>query len=166
MKIMDVIKDKTVWIKGLVIGVISIALTYIFSLFNLPKLALTFSTIEINVRDQIAQGISPTLGGKALSLIGGWIPFTIPNMIVIAISAALTFMVGSILIETIKALPQGKNAVQKMAWTLLYGTIVTTAILSMSLAAVTVPIILTLGVYYIIIAIIMGQLEKNKVLNF
>jgi len=87
------------------------------------KLGLGINQLFSSV--DVTSGITPTVGNKILSFVGGVIPFnfTFPNILVTFLSAFAVLVVGGFMLATWKKIPSFKGKTGQLASTILWGAI-------------------------------------------
>src|SRR3990167_977254 len=91
---------------GGVVGLASMLLAYLFgTLLKGWGATITFATYDINVRQQLEQGIASgatkTLTEKLLGLFGGLIPATFSDYLLVAGAGFLVVVLGKIVVDLI-----------------------------------------------------------------
>jgi len=107
-------------------------------------------------------GLTTTLGNKVIGIFQNLISFDIGSIIALFISAVIIVYVGDWMKSSVKALPSGKTAWQRVALTLLYGTI-PFYLLFVGIGLPAFGTIIGLGAYYIGVALVLGVLQNLKV---
>lgn len=104
--------------------------------------------------------ITEGLGQQTIAALEGIVRIDFTSIIYIFISATLILFVGTLLVDNIKALPQGKTPTTQLALRLLYGT----AVFYLLLIGFKMPALQTavgLGIYYVVVAFTLGIVQKN-----
>ena len=127
---------------GLVVGIISIVLSYLWRF--VPGVQVTFTTFD--VRAQIVKGLGTGVGDKVASFFQG---VSFPNPALVLITAAAITVVGALALELFKFLPLlSKSPAGQFAGVIFYGSIITAAVLSRSLSfLMSIPFIVVLILY-------------------
>lgn len=151
---------------GATVGLASTLLAYIFG--NLLKgfgATITFATYDVNVRQQLEQGIATgatkTLSEKFLGLISGLIPATFQEYALVFIAGIITVVVGQYLVDLLNV------KVKNQLWAVMVaGTVGLSAIVKFTsvLTLSYIPVLVGLGIYFAIVTFAIDQLVKNKVI--
>lgn len=153
---------------GFVAGLVSLGLTWIIGMLKIPVVNLTFSAVDVNVRDRIIQGIDPSLGGKVLSWMQGFVPISLPSVLGLFVTTFLIVFAGKIAYELIPFKVKGRYA--RVALIMLYGTVIGSAIVAWSIPAVSlswIGIMLAMFIYYLIVgAATMAIDQQLKMVKF
>lgn len=105
---------------GLLVGVIAMLLQWIWT--KIPSLTViaNFSTIELNLRQQITGGIGTDVGQGILNFLN--MSVTLNQMLLILLSSVVIVFTGSILVSLLKI--KAKNKKQGVWYTMLGGAVV------------------------------------------
>ena len=159
-----VMSGKTAWKLaryGGLLALIGAGLAFLFGAFHPPK--IIFSTIpDVNVREQILSGVSPDVGNKLLSYLGGIIPTDslVVGLIAVALSGAAIFLIGGFGLSLVKR--NFPNPTWRGALIGVIGSAAVTAILTLfkiSLVPFGITLV-TLLLYYAILVFIANGLAK------
>ena len=154
---------------GLVFGAIAWILSFVVKALNLPTANITLSTLDINVREQIVQGVDSSAGGKVLSFLGGVVPSGLEGILTIFISSFLIVLVGTMLFNIVirkRGSPQ-----RNLTLIMLFGTVA----LSFVIPGMTDPalnlnflgVLVALLIYYgIVTAIVLWLSNQNFAKGF
>ena len=112
-----------------------------------------------------ATGITSTIGNKVVSILQNLVSFNIESIVYLVISASLIFYAGTFMKRTFKFLPNGRTEWSKLALILLYGTAVFYLIL-IGLALPPVGTLIGLAVYYAVVAVALGLIQKHMKVKF
>lgn len=108
-----------------------------------------------------ATGITSTIGTKTIAIMQNLVAFDLMSIIYLFISASLIVLVGRFARSKLN-LPQGRTAWQKLALVLLYGTI-PFYLLLVGFGLPAMSTIVGIVVYYVLVALVLGGLQKLKV---
>lgn len=127
--------------------------SYVFGYLGLGINQL-FSSVDVTT------GITPTVGNKILSFVGGVLPlnFTLPSILITFLSAYAVLLVGSFMLSSLK-LPSFKGNTGKLASTILWGAIP----IYLVLVGFTIPsfaVIIGLAIHTFIVAFVAGWLGQ------
>ncbi len=129
---------------------------------------LTFSTLDVNVRQQIVSGVDTSLGTNLLNVFGG----NFSNIAGGAVGALLMAVVGSILLVLVgrfvyEYVPWGKEQNIRLIAVLLYGSVVGGWIVSFmsGTGGVKIPAlnaIIAMTIYFFIVAVVYNFASKTQ----
>src|SRR3990167_2453893 len=132
---------------------------------------LTFSTLDVNVRQQIISGVDTSLGNQMLNLLGG----NFSNIAGGAVGAFLMAFIGSILVVLVgrfiyELIPFGKDQSYRLTTVLLYGSVVGGWIVSFmsgngGVKIPTINAIVAMGIYFFIVSVVYNYISKTQVLG-
>ena len=105
-------------------------------------------------------GISETIGTKFFDFINKFIAFDVGSIVTLYVSVLAIVLVGNFLMGLGLGLPKGKTNWQKLALVLLYGT-VPFYLLIVGFKWVTVSTAIGMAVWYVVVAISVGIVQKN-----
>src|SRR3990167_9058192 len=91
---MKTVKDSA--ITGFWLGAVSLAVSWLLNFLKAPTVNLTFSAVDINVRQQLVQGVDTSIGGKVINLISGLIPLGWQGVVSLFVTAFLIVLIGTI----------------------------------------------------------------------
>jgi len=141
---------------GTVVGAISMLLAYVFTtLLKGVGATLTFATYDINVRQQLESGIGATpaggLAAKILSIMGGVIPATFTDYLLVGVTGFLIVVAGGLVIDWLKIKTTPKNA---LWYTMTIGVVAISALIKWSsvLTLKYIPTLVGLAIYFAIVA--------------
>jgi len=126
--------------------------SYVFGMLGLGINQL-FSSVDVTT------GITPTVGNKILSFVGGVVPlnFTFPSIVITFLSAFAVLVVGSFLISTFKKLPTFKGKTGQLASTILWGAIPIYMIL-VGFSIPSIAVLVGLAIHTFVVAFTAGWL--------
>lgn len=112
-----------------------------------------FSSVDVTT------GITPTVGNKILSFVGGVVPlnFTVPSILITFLSAYAVLLVGSFLLATFKKLPSFKGNTGQLASTILWGAIPIYLIL-VGFVIPSIAVIVGVAIHTFVVAFVAGWL--------
>lgn len=146
------------WKPGLLAGGISILLSWLIAWLKIPLVNVTFSAIDVNVRDQVQQGISTDLGAKILGLFSGLTKITLPAILGMLLGYVLVVYLGRIIYTYV---PKSKTPVGRMSLVLLLGSLAASIIAIMAFKLPAVGTLLAMGLYFVIISLVMWLLSMQ-----
>ena len=156
---------KSWWLFGAVIGAVSLLIAWAISTFKIPTTTITLSTID--VRSQLAGGISPSAGNKALAFLQGYVPSSIGGILAVVISGIALVIVGRIIYEFAPAdrwLGMNKP-ISRLVSVMVFGTLAMGAILAMSLSFPAWTAIVAIAIYAAIISLLLMLADKAGILK-
>lgn len=164
---------KTYWL-GAIVGAVTYLLSWIITILGIaPKtikignyFQATGALVDINVRQQLTSGgVANTIGLKMVQLLTAIPKWDWGDLITLVIGSIVLVIAGK-WIYTIQFVP--KNTRFKLALEMLYGAIAVVLVLTwIGKLGLFPPInlLLTLAVYYLIIAIIVNYLAKTQTIG-
>ena len=116
---------------------------------------------------------SPTIGNKVIGFLAGIIPFSLGDFsswLAMFIGAFVMLAIGYWVYEKVPRSMQGKNIYQRLWVILLYGSAVLYMCLLVTkmevVSTLAMPLLIGVAVNYLIIALVVTTLAKQKVFNF
>ena len=150
------------WFKiGLLYGLLATVLALVIKWLKIPLVNVTFSTVNVDVRNQIASGASTNLGQKVLGFFTGLTGFSFGNLITTLVSALLTVYIGAIVYGWIKGVYQAKTPVGRLTTVLLLGSVISGLIVSFAFSLPAFGVLAAMLLYFVIIAILMWLLSEK-----
>jgi len=149
------------FVPGLVVAAISLILTWVATTVNVVN--ITFSTINIDVRERVVGGLGTEIGETLLSFIGG---ATAPNFVLLGLTAVIITIVGAYLVELIPALPLGKSIF--LVWTniIFLGVIAVMIVSTQNIAFLfSLTTMAALAIYSALVAFIISLVFANTPLK-
>lgn len=161
MDIMKIIKE---WaMPGALFGLGAVVLSMLFAKFIGPiTLKLATPAIEFNVRDRIIAGLPTTGAEKIFGFFQGYLPLTGNVWVIAAISGIIIAIVGRLLYEFIPY--KGNTQTMKLALIFFYGTVVLGFVFKTMTASLDIgfgQMLITMLLYYIVLAWVMGMVYKQ-----
>lgn len=121
------------------------------------------SFLNISVKEMFgvtgATGITPTIGTKVIETLQNLVSFDPLAIFYLYISAVVIVLVGGFLMDKLK-LPTGKGDWQKLALTLVYGTVVFYLLL-VGFGLPSMGTLVGVAVYYSVVALSLGLFKKT-----
>ena len=119
---------------------------------------LPLKTLDINVQQQIIGGVDPSLAGRLLAVFGGG-EITLFMGLIMAILAGITVaFVGTFVVDALKKsfkfMPTGKGTIGTITAIMVYGTLISSALVGFLDGAVSVPnlgFVIASIIYFLII---------------
>lgn len=151
-----ILKD---WFKpGIEYGLIATLLSLIVGFLKLPLVNVTFSAIDINVRNQLVVGGSTNLGAKWLGFLSGIVGFDMPTIVVTLVSGLLVMYLGRIVYTW---LPNAKTPVGRLTTVLVVGSLLSGFLASWVFTLPAFGVIAGLVIYSVVISLIMWGLSTK-----
>ena len=147
---------------GFFAGLVALALSFLGKI--VPIVQLTFSTVNINVRQQIQAGVDTGFGTKVVQYLHGILPTSLTGVITVVVSAIAVAIIGGIIYENvIKYRPKRESF--RIALVFLYGSVIVGLITgAMGLSQLGVGFlgsIIAMLIYFAIVGLILGWLESR-----
>ena len=119
---------------------------------------LPLRTLDINVQQQIISGVDPSLAGRLLAVFGGGEITLFMGLIMAILAGIVVAFVGTFVVNALKKsfkfLPTGKKPIGKITAIMVYGTLISAAIVGFFDGAVSVPnvgFVIASIIYFLII---------------
>lgn len=175
MKFKQAIKDswKNFWKLGLTAGVIGYGVQWIITKFRIAPLVagnkiitVTASTLplQVDLREQINQGIAPQFGKYLLELISGFAKIDVLAFIYFILGSLAFFFVGRIFYNLLgdKIILWAKDAMRKKVQAIILYSMITGLIVTLILSGITAMMTISLAVimYYLMLALVISILMR------
>lgn len=156
-----IIKDW--WLYALIAGAVSWGISFLFSGILKSVPTITFAVQDINVRNEIANGINPQIGQELLQFFAGYIPAGIAGFLYVAVTAFVLIIAGRILYGFF---PLGKKdsvnkLVQTFAWAGILFSVISIFLFHIPYSLVFIAAV----IYFVLLALIMYAISKIGVLE-
>ena len=148
------------WFKiGLAAGLLSTIFSLLIGWLKLPLVNVTFSAIEVNVRQAVEQGISTDLGAKVLGVLSGISGFKFPVFVTTLVSALLIVYLGRVLYEWMPF--KARTPVGKLTTVLFMGSVVGSLIAAFALKVPVFGILAASLLHFVLISIAIWLLSTK-----
>jgi len=169
-KFTKVLVSKTTYSLGIAVGLVTYLLSLLLNVLRNLGLGIpdtvriggspvSVGALSINLGEQVSSsGVASPLGVKTMSLLISATNFSLLNLFTVIIGSIIVVMLGR-LIYSIKFVPHGSQKV-RLAVELFYGALASMVIIG-GLAGVGLSAVITLAIYYVIVAFIVNLAAKN-----
>lgn len=128
---------------------------------------IDFGLITEGVKARIASGVDATIAEQIIGYLNGLIPFDLMGLVMLALSGAVIVIVGAFVLQFLPVAGLKRTSFSRLVSMTVLGTIVVGLILSFiageSLALPTFNAVVTMVIYFAIVAVVYGFLARLKI---
>lgn len=158
MEIQRILRD---WFKiGVLTGLLASVIALLINWLKVPLVNVTFSAVDVNVRQQLQAGTATGAGAKILGWLSGVTGLTLPNFLYGLVGALVAVYIGRILVEWLTFL-KGKTPVSRMTSVLFTGSIVSGLIAAWAFSIPPVGMLAAMLLYSLIISLVLWGLSTR-----
>lgn len=158
MEIQRILKD---WFKiGILTGLIASVIALLINWLKLPLVNVTFSAVDVNVRQQLQAGTATGIGAKILGWLSGLTGLTLPSFLYGVAGALFIVYLGRMLVEKLTFL-KGKTPASRMTSVLFTGSIISGLIAAWAFSIPPVGILAAMLLYSLVISLVLWGLSTR-----